>query len=380
MNEEMMGRDCEKVRELIDKMIDGEITIEEMNFMEAHAQKCGACKEEIRMANELADCLHGFDEAIEPPLEAKAQWRRALRKEISREKWNKVWRTAASIAAVFIVLAMSTMALRRTDMLNYAPDQEDNAGVHFAYEYEFDSLNDIRIAPQEAVSTAASYTRSNEPAPAAYSRMAPAEEIVLQADGETGENEGNGIAVISLDADSPEITDTEFDKAFTESTKAYEESYTAKVSNEENGDFLVRSAYREAETDVFFEDVKTLTALVSEYDGYIAEEIINYAGELRMGSFVISVPEELLDGFMQALENVGKTVVVRMMSEDKEAYYYDARARRDSLAQVAERLNEMISGANESELKTITQQLEDTYSQIDEMERILAGAGTLKSA
>ena len=83
---------CERFMGQLDAYLDGALTAEEMRQMEAHADECAKCAEELNAGRQLVQMLRGLDDKIVVPLDVQAGWRRAVRKEISAKK-RKNWLT-----------------------------------------------------------------------------------------------------------------------------------------------------------------------------------------------------------------------------------------------------------------------------------------------
>ena len=117
---------CERFMGQLDAYLDGALTAEEMRQMEAHADECAKCAEELNAGRQLVQMLRGLDDEIVVPLDVQAGWRRAVRKEISAKKRKNWYRVLGTVAAALVVMIGSTFALRGTDIcLLYTSDAAD---------------------------------------------------------------------------------------------------------------------------------------------------------------------------------------------------------------------------------------------------------------
>lgn len=130
-------------------------------------------------------------------------------------------------------------------------------------------------------------------------------------------------------------------------------------------------ANREAETENFDQERETLKALVSEYDGYFASDLLTQSDGARCLTSEIRVPAERLDEFVTALDDVGTTLSLESTANDVAAYYYDADARLGTQQAIVARLNQLIPEAQGDELQALNDQLEEAYAAIDELQKLL---------
>ncbi len=351
-NEMKRSDECERFYNMINAYLDGELTEEEIAQAEAHLKACDSCREEVRLAKSMLEAMNGLDDDIQVPLKAQAAWRKAIRKEAASKKTKRWIRAVSSVAAAFIVLVASTVVLRETNAL---PGRTITGGLDTyaaVYDGSYSSGADIRIPPADNAAAIPMTIAYSEALFAKSMRQMP-DEIIMETDGD-----------IPIDQPAVLVDDA-----------AYQESAENSAST-----VLIRSAKRICETTMFQEEIENLSELVVEYDGYITEEAIDYANVQKSAYFRISVPDDLLDDFMKALENIGTTVSVNRLTEDMSQYYYDAEARLISKRQIADRLNALISEADGEELSALSVQLEDCYNEIDEMERLLKTGSEIRYA
>lgn len=88
---------CERFMGQLDAYLDGALTAEEMRQMEAHADECAKCAEELNAGRQLVQMLRGLDDEIVVPLDVQAGWasRRQKRdfgeeeEELVSRAWNR---------------------------------------------------------------------------------------------------------------------------------------------------------------------------------------------------------------------------------------------------------------------------------------------------
>lgn len=339
---------CEQFLSLLNDEADGLLTDENRRAMEAHAGVCASCAGQKRMNDLLIAGLSGLDDSVTVPLNAQSAWRRAVRREENARKRRRLTRAATGIAAVFVVMIASTFALRSSGRLD-ALTVGDVAA----------SKTTLRIASSGGVHTLMTSRASGG--------------MLVEADGadESGMAAANTASVKEIPKQAEDFVfgdaeEERFDLAYDETDWEY---------SEEEDILRVNRYARAAETDSFDQERMTLISLVGEYEGYFASDRLESAEntDARYSVSEICVPNAAAKEFMEALENIGATLQYEAASEDVSAYYFDAEARLNSQRMIADRLNELISTASGDEIKTIRDQLSETYDAIDELEKVLSG-------
>lgn len=315
MGDEMM---CQKFRELIDDYIDDVLSYEERAFMKAHAEKCENCAEEMRLADIIKNEVKGMDNHIAVPLEAQAAWRSAVRKEIRNKKLKKAYKAVGSIAAAFVVLVGATFAMRSTGALppkfEKAPENSEPAMV-------MKLTADTEMAVK-TYQTSESMQRSRS--------INGESEIVIEADGETDD-----LIVGSVDdAD------------------------------------IIKSAQIVTETENIDMDIQAVYDLTEEYEGYVSEDIRDFSSFGGHADIVSRIPQDQMDDYIQAAENIGTIVSVSRFSQNAEEIYYDIDNRLESKKLLAEEINRAIAQADEEMLLTLNDEINQVYDEIDALIRI----------
>lgn len=347
---------CESFMSRLDAYLDDALSTEEMRRMDAHADECAKCAQELNAGRQLVQMLRGLDDGIVVPLDVQAGWRRAVRKEISARKRKKLYRVFGTVAAALVVMIGSTLALRGTGMDVFSVGTSPNETAVGTYAAAGASA-ERRIAAKQG-------DRGETLRMTADTGTS----VVLETDGDdqrTGgtvqEDEGTmsrqAAAAPDASADEPVV--------MMESATAQEE--TPKPT----APILVYGASREAETENFDQERDTLKALVSEYEGYFASDLLTQDDGVRCLTSEIRVPVEQLDAFVTALDDVGTTLSLESTAEDVATYYYDAGARLETQQAIAARLNQLIPEAQGDELQALNDQLEEAYAAIDELQKLL---------
>jgi len=102
---------CSEFEPRLDEFMDDTLSSTQMSALQAHADSCPHCAEQLRIARQMTALFNEMLPEIDVPLEVQAGWRRAIRNETrKRTHWL---RYVASIAAVFAVLGVSFMAVRK---------------------------------------------------------------------------------------------------------------------------------------------------------------------------------------------------------------------------------------------------------------------------
>lgn len=95
---------CAELNEMLDRLMDGELTGEQLEAMEAHGRECPECAEAIRSARQLKALFEQEEPEVDVPLQAQAAWRKAVREEARRQRNRRLTRWVASAAAAVVVL------------------------------------------------------------------------------------------------------------------------------------------------------------------------------------------------------------------------------------------------------------------------------------
>ena len=97
--------DCTQVNDMLDLLMDGALSEEAREAMEAHGRECPQCAAAIRATRQLKALFEQMEPEADVPLEAQARWRGAVREASKLQKRKRLMRWIASAAAVVVVLA-----------------------------------------------------------------------------------------------------------------------------------------------------------------------------------------------------------------------------------------------------------------------------------
>lgn len=343
--------ECERFRLLMDEE---HLSEEENAFADAHIKSCAACAEQMRIHEKMLEALHGLDDGVVVPVDVQASWRRAVRQESYRRKYKNFSRWAVGIAAALIVFVGTTFALRDTTLVHpeYAPSQKK-------------AVEDTYVG-----------RRIYMPAQNIVTMAAKAAPFAVEPDG--GMDEAAAVEHEEMAEEGSDFVVNDSAPAMQEAAYADEEAFDlteTPVSVSEEEDMLVHSAERVATVKKFEQERINLSALVDEYEGYFVSDTVQNTGEgaQRMALSVIRVPVALKDEFLTALDNIGETVTLQVKNESVAEYYYDAQSRLNAKRAIVDQLMKLIPESGVDEIEKIESRLEETYGQIDELERLVNG-------
>ncbi len=308
---------CEKFRELLDSYIDDALTNEEIALMKAHAEKCDSCKEDLRLSDIIKDEVRGMDDDIVVPLQAQATWRNAVRKEIRAKKVKKAYKAMSGVAAAIVVLVGTTFAMRETGAL---PPKYDTPAVN-------EPAVMTMVHKDEAVSDGAM------PETAMMARtVSTSNAFVIESDGETDD----------------------------------------VIVGASEGENIIKSADIVLESESVEEDANAVYELTEEYEGYVSEDIRDYALYGSHAELVSRIPVDLMDDYISAAENIGKVASVSRFSQNADEIYYNIDDRLAGKIALSEEINQMIENADEESVLLLNDELNRVYAEIDALTRLAA--------
>lgn len=140
---------------------------------------------------------------------------------------------------------------------------------------------------------------------------------------------------------------------------------------------IIRSAWLDLETTQFDESIQQLSALVSEYKGYIEQSDVSgksiYGGGTRYASYTLRIPSDALDAFLQSTGSVGNVIQEGQSAQEVTEQYFDAEAHLETLRVQEQRLLAILEKSAElTDIIQLEQALADTRYQIESY------TGTLK--
>ncbi len=160
----------------------------------------------------------------------------------------------------------------------------------------------------------------------------------------------------------------------------YNGSGSPSVPEQSSGDIvkdynmIIRNAVLNIDVTELDTFTDSITSKVIEYGGYFeSTDIQNYESEYsteRYGNFIIRLPQEKLDSFLDEVGQSGKITSKNMTSEDVSLQYVDIEARIGSLKSERDSLNNMIKDAdNIDSVLAIEQKLSEINYRLDSFER-----------
>ena len=198
---------CAEVNDLLDLLMDGELSDEQRQAMEAHGRECPECAAAIRSAKQLKALFDQMEPEVDVPLAAQAGWRGAVREASKRQRSRRLtrWVASAAAAAVVLVGVGLTMNLgggpRKGDSLSAAPaalnevveaDEDAEEGIVVELEdagMEMAAEEASAAEADSAVPEVRAAAAPNSAAEAAYEAM-PAAEACDSAEGAVVEADG----------------------------------------------------------------------------------------------------------------------------------------------------------------------------------------------
>lgn len=95
---------CSEINELLDKLMDDEISDDMRRELELHAAACPQCAENIRATIEMKEMLDGLKEEADVPLAAQSAWRKAVKQEAAKIKAKKIYRSIGYAVAALVMI------------------------------------------------------------------------------------------------------------------------------------------------------------------------------------------------------------------------------------------------------------------------------------
>ena len=141
---------------------------------------------------------------------------------------------------------------------------------------------------------------------------------------------------------------------------------------------IIRTASIRMQTLDFNQCEGQLEELLDGYQAYIQDSTVSGGEQLlsdgssytepRYASYTVRVPEDQLDGFLNALESVGNVIETSISSSDISDVYYDTQARLENMQLREERLQELLEQADTLEnLLTIETELNNVRLEIEQL-------------
>lgn len=273
-----------------------------------------------------------------PSLRFERSWREAVRREEKTQmKQNRknIWKNTVLPIAAALVLVLGA---------GWAGQMEDNIGRNAI-------LTSESRAAKSAGDTGVNYNFSSGTSGAALMSMSASKDYTVS---ETADYEeaAYDTTVIAGAGDTAANGSVELEAADTRK--------------------LIRTVDISLKTEAFDADVEGIQQLLSQYGGYI--ESMHQNGEAgsyygRSASLTMRVPSEHLDAFLTGLDGFGRVTSRSETTEDMTEQYTDNEARIQTLRTKLERLNTLLSQAEDvSDMLEIESEIADTQYQLDRYE------------
>lgn len=284
-----------------------EISAEEHEEMEAHAQTCEACRALLDHADVLSGMQH-IDEDVTAPESFKTGWRSAIRQTprvISIGDWmrRKGARVVGYAACAALVFAAGTGVGR------LGGNEKNEART--AYDYDYGAYDTYEAYPQED-------------AVALYENSAPALGARSAANDSTAEDEKK----------------------------------------------IVRNAWLNLRTDRFDETVQTLCDQIEQAGGVVESRDISGAKNAsRSANLTLRVPSDMLDGVLSGAGEWGEVTHEQTSAVDMTDTYTDNASRLESARAKKNRLDALYEQAESMEdIITLTNAIFDVQAEIESLE------------
>ena len=289
-----------------------EISAEEREEMEAHAQTCEACRALLDHADVLSGMQH-IDEDVTAPESFKTGWRSAIRQTprvISIGDWmrRKGARVVGYAACAALVFAAGTGVGR------LGGNEKNEART--AYDYDYGAYDTYEAYPQED-------------AVALYENSAPA--LGARSAAEKG---------------------------------------AANDSTAEDEKKIVRNAWLNLRTDRFDETVQALCDQIEQAGGAVESRDISGTKDTRRNaSMTFRVPSGMLDDVLAGAEAWGEVTHEQTSAVDMTDTYTDNASRLESARAKKNRLDALYEQAESMEdIITLTNAIFDVQAEIESLE------------
>ena len=149
---------CNMFNEYLDRMMDNELSEEQLRALEDHAKECAECAEALAATKMMMETLSDMPEEIDVPLQAQAAWRKAVRTEMaakSNVRRKSFMRSFIAVAAALIVLVGVGFVGRR----NAKPVMETGMNV------QSDAIVETAVIMADGMDEAAEVAMTEEAAP-----------------------------------------------------------------------------------------------------------------------------------------------------------------------------------------------------------------------
>ncbi len=336
---------CCEVEKLLSAFLDGEVTIEEKENIEAHLISCLKCQDEL-VALEQVKALLGNLGTLEPPDGFHEQ----LMKKITYERlndstvinieqhkqrkpllsrWNKKWSIAASVASIALCISMTFSQVgqlipqiaapeksNQQDVIDVTHESQTNGEVKSSGEVD---LNDNNVKPDDV--------KGLDHSVVAEETNRPSTDLVPQPS-EVSANGAEGITpVLPIEKNTEPSVQEELSKK------------------------LIRSVNL----------VIAVPDLNEMMDDSTQEGVSHIAGTSDL-NYTLSVPNDLMPGMVDELVKKGTVMKHEISEKDITEEYNQLLKEKDTLEQ---QINNV---SNEEQLRELEQQLQEINTKLVEVD------------
>ena len=376
---------CNKIHELIDMYVDGNLSEAENREIEKHMEECDDCKAMVEDMLSLKDMLGNLPE-LDLPENFEAELHNKLVEEASQNTldkkvktgpwgfFNKYKYTLSTVAAVFVVAVILTTG----GLDELRGGMESDMSYDTVQSTEYAESEATEAAPEMAVMMEAK-EESKESYGVATDRSAPVTVTF---------NEGVDVDTNAMDESNYTVTseptiDALDGDAATKNAGITIDAKSLKTTADDNtGRLVIHNGSVSLETEEYDEVEKKILERTVELDGFVMNSgtrIVNtYRGnkeyQLRIGSFTLRVPEQHFYNYFEELGSMGKVTSTWSHSDDITKNYRDAVSDIENYKAQEERLREILEKAETvEEILNIEKELSRVRGDINRLE------GTVKN-
>jgi hypothetical protein len=327
---------CKPYEDLIDKYIEGLVTIEEKDILDRHMEVCPDCRQEVKELRQIIKAAGSLGQVELPPNFAPSLMEKIKSIAPDQKPVDKSSRFASLIRDISAFISNSYYHNKRAFI---AVMSVFLIGIFVVTVYNLGIFN-MNYASKSAKDEAA-----YESTPAAESPMMM---------GREGMSTQNQVESESFDGARGMNTARQSQKA---------------ISTEERAQKIIKNADMSIYVEKFDEKVDEIINLVDDLGGYIENSQIEgskSADSSRRAYMTLRIPQAQLTNALDRLKAMGRVNSQRLGGENITDAYYDTDARVRNLVQQEQRLLEILNMAkNVDEVLRIENELNRVRTDID---------------
>lgn len=336
---------CCEVENLLSAFLDGEVTAEEKEKIEAHLISCLKCQDEL-VALEQIKVLLGNLGTLEPPDGFHEQLMKRITYERENKstvvtmdqhrqrksllgRWNKKWSIAASVASIALCLSMTFSQFGQLIPKIALPEKSD--------------LQDVIDVEHEEQTNAE--VKSNVEVDLTDNNVKPDDVSDLNNPAVDNETDRNSTGLILQPSKEP-VSRTEE----TMPTLPIEKNTELPVQKE-----IAKKLIRSVNLVIAVSDLNEMI------DDSTQEGVSHIAGTSDL-NYTLSVPNDLMPGMVDELVNKGTVLKHEISEKDITEEYNQLLKEKDTLEQ------QINNTSNEEQLRELEQQLQQVNTKLAEMD------------